>query len=110
MGPIIPAIGEHHGGMADQFGEESGHFTAKLIGGWSYRTSKVGEPSIEMNMEGTPHSDRLGDGKLSLTHYEKYPVSAKQGTWEHYGGIPFPDGTFLTFQARRTWAETETGK
>ena len=110
MGPATPAIGEHHGGVADRFGEESGHFVAKLIGGLSYRPSKVGELSIEMNMEGTAHSNRLGDGNLSLTHYEEYPVSAKQGTWEHYGGIQFPDGTFLTFQAPGTWTETETGK
>ena len=69
MGPPTPALAEH-GGVADRFGEESGPFVAKLIGGLSYRPSKVGELSIDMNMEGTTHSNRLGDGKFSLTHYE----------------------------------------
>ena len=69
MGPPTPALAEH-GGVADRSRKENGYFVTKLVGGWSYRPSKAGVLSIEMNLEGTTHSNRLGDGKFSLTHYE----------------------------------------
>jgi len=66
-------------------GEETGSFTAKIVGGVMYRPSNVGAVSMEVNMEGTVNSKRLGEGQASWTHYAQADVGAKTGTWRQYG-------------------------
>lgn len=48
-----------------------------MVGGVNDRPSNIGAVSMEVNMEGTVNSKRLGEGQGSWTHYEQGDVGAK---------------------------------